>query len=146
MESGWCSLRTTNTICLIHFVELKQETHNSSKNVAYLIISDFSQDIVQIKNSCFWKMKANCASAGLTSFFSRQVYANLSGPSQGLPYFCENFLFVNYRRFNQSCKDFPPENKVLFLRNSRELGFLCDCIIGVCSPNVLKNMFIMLLS
>ena len=36
--------------------------------------------------------------------------------------------------------------KVLFLRNSRELGFLCDCIIGVCSLNVLKNLFIMLLS
>ena len=36
--------------------------------------------------------------------------------------------------------------KVLLLRNSRELGFLCDCIIGVCSLNVLKNMFIMLLS
>ena len=36
--------------------------------------------------------------------------------------------------------------KVLFLRNLRELGFLCDCIIGVCSTNVPKNMFIMLLS
>ena len=35
---------------------------------------------------------------------------------------------------------------VLLLRNSRELGFLFDCIIGVCSLNVLKNMFIMLLS
>ena len=79
------------------------------------------------------------------------------------------FIFVNYRRFSQSCKDFSPENekkkqnktkqnekkmlniwienfKVLFLRNSRELGFLCDCIIGVCSLNVLKNLFIMLLS
>ena len=62
--------------------------------------------------------------------------------------------FVNYRRFSQSCKDFSPENekkkmlsiwidlenfKVLFLRNSRGL-------IGVCSLNVLKNTFIMLLS
>ena len=74
------------------------------------------------------------------------------------------FLFVNYRRFSQSCKDFSPENenktkqnkkmlniwienfKVLFLRNSKELGFLCECIIGVCSLNVLKNLFIMLLS
>ena len=36
--------------------------------------------------------------------------------------------------------------KVLFLRNSRELRFLCDCIIGVCSLNVLKNLSIMLLS
>ena len=25
-----------------------------------------------------------------------------------------------------------------------ELDFLCDCINGVCLPNVLKNMFIML--
>ena len=55
------------------------------------------------------------------------------------------FLFVNYRRFSQSCKDFSPDNekknktkqnktkkklniwivnfKVLFLRNSRELAF-----------------------
>ena len=77
------------------------------------------------------------------------------------------FIFVNYRRFSESCKDFSPENeknktkqnktnkmlniwienlKVLFLRNSRELGFLCDCIIGVCSLNVLKNLFVMLLS
>ena len=34
--------------------------------------------------------------------------------------------------------------KVLFLRNSKELDFLCDCSNGVCLPNVLKNMFIML--
>ena len=32
--------------------------------------------------------------------------------------------------------------KVLFLRNSTELDFLCSN--GVCLPNVLKNMFIML--
>ena len=36
--------------------------------------------------------------------------------------------------------------KVLFLRNSKELDFLCDCSNGVCLPNVLKNMFIMLFS
>ena len=35
---------------------------------------------------------------------------------------------------------------VLFLRKSRELDFLCDCINGVSSPNVLKNTFIMLFS
>ena len=35
--------------------------------------------------------------------------------------------------------------KVLLRRNSRRLGFLCDCIIEVFSRNVLKNMFIMLL-
>ena len=35
--------------------------------------------------------------------------------------------------------------KVLFLTNSRELPFLWECIIGVCSLNVLKNMFVMLL-
>ena len=68
---------------------------------------------------------------------------------------CKMGPFVNYRRFSQSCKDFSPENekkkkmlsiwidlenfKVLFLRNSRGL-------IVVCSLNVLKNMFIMLLS
>ena len=34
--------------------------------------------------------------------------------------------------------------KVLFLTNSMELDFLCDCSNGVCLPNVLKNMFIML--
>ena len=34
--------------------------------------------------------------------------------------------------------------KVLFLRNSKELDFLCDCSNGVCLPNVLKNMFIIL--
>ena len=31
-------------------------------------------------------------------------------------------------------------------RNSRRLGFLCECVKEVFSPNVLKNMFIMLLS
>ena len=36
--------------------------------------------------------------------------------------------------------------KVLFLRNSRELGFLCDCIIGVCSLNVLKNLNVIVLN
>ena len=35
---------------------------------------------------------------------------------------------------------------VLFLRKLRELDFLCDCINGVSSPNVLKNTFIMLYS
>ena len=35
---------------------------------------------------------------------------------------------------------------VLFLRNSRKLDFLCDCINGVCSPDVLKNMFVILFS
>ena len=36
--------------------------------------------------------------------------------------------------------------KVLLGRKSRRLGFLCDCVKEVFSPNVLKNMFIMLLS
>ena len=34
--NGWHSLTSTNTISLVHFVEFKQETHNPSKNVAYL--------------------------------------------------------------------------------------------------------------
>ena len=34
--------------------------------------------------------------------------------------------------------------KVLFLTNSKELDFLCDCSNGLCLPNVLKNMFIVL--
>ena len=33
--------------------------------------------------------------------------------------------------------------KVLFLRNSTELDFLCDCNNGVCSPNVLKKMIML---
>ena len=49
-------------VSLIHFTELEQETHNLSKNVAYFIISDIFQDTVFIKNTCFWKMKANFAS------------------------------------------------------------------------------------
>ena len=47
---------------MYHLVELEQETHNLSKNVPYFIISDIFQDTVLIKNSCFWKMKANFAS------------------------------------------------------------------------------------
>ena len=73
-------------------------------------------------------------------------------------------LFVNFWRFDQFYKVFYPDNEkkikkktlnlwidlvnlnVLFLRKSRELDFLCDCINGVSSPNVLKNTFIMLFS
>ena len=36
--------------------------------------------------------------------------------------------------------------KVLLSRNARRLGFQCECVKEVFSPNVLKNMFIMLLS
>ena len=34
--------------------------------------------------------------------------------------------------------------KVLLLKKSKELDFLCDCSNGVCLSYVLKNMFIML--
>ena len=60
-------------VSFIHLVELEQETHNPSKNVTYFIISDLFQDKVWIKNSCFWKIKANCTSAGLTSFSADKV-------------------------------------------------------------------------
>ena len=79
-------------------------------------------------------------------------------------------LFVIFWRFDQFYKVFSPHNKtekkenkknktktktlnpwidlvnlkVLFLRNSKELDFLCDYSNGVCLPNVLKNMFLML--
>ena len=78
--------------------------------------------------------------------------------------------FVNFWRFDQFYEVFSTDNnnkkketqekkektktlnpwidlvnlKVLFLRNSKELDFLCDCSNGVCLSNVLKNMFIML--
>ena len=67
--------KTQKRVSFIHFVQLKQETHNPSKNAAYFIISDLFQDIVQITISCFWKMKANCASAGLMSFLVDKVTA-----------------------------------------------------------------------
>ena len=70
-------------------------------------------------------------------------------------------LFVNFWRVDQFYEMFSPDDKkknkkkkmlnpwidfvnlkVLFLRNSTELDFLCSN--GVCLPNVLKNMFIML--
>ena len=38
--------------------------------MAYFIISDIFQDTVLINNSCYWKMKDNCASAGLASFLA----------------------------------------------------------------------------
>ena len=62
-----------NEVSRIYFVELEQETHNPSKNLAYVIISDLFQDVVQIKNSCFWEMKVNCARAGLTYFLGNKV-------------------------------------------------------------------------
>ena len=46
-----------NGVSRVHFVELEQETQNPPENVAYVIISDLFQDIVQIKNSCFCKVK-----------------------------------------------------------------------------------------
>ena len=178
------NFRNSRRVCHIHFVQLKQETRNPSKNVAYFIISDLFQDIVQIKNSCFWKMIANCASVGLTSFSSDKFTPICLVLHTDYPpryrerdcqyirsifwssYFCENFLSVSHRRFNQSCKDYSlkikkkkkkkkrkrnlwidlKKFKVLLRRNSRKLGFLCDYIIGVFSPNVPKNMFVMLLS
>ena len=69
--------KTQKRVSFIHFVQLKQETNNPSKNAAYFIVSDLFQDIVQITNSCFWKMKANCASAGLTSFKVTAIYLAL---------------------------------------------------------------------
>ena len=54
----------------------------------------------------------------------------------------ENEKKQNKKKLNIWIENF----KVLFLRNSRELGFLCDCIVGVCPLNVLKNLFLMLLS
>ena len=127
--SGWHSLATINTIIEIqkvvsftNFVYLQQD---------YFIISDLFQDIVQIKNSCFWKIKVNCASARLMSFFSESGYANLSGPTHRLPlsiwwrereywyisriYFFHHvlrvLLFVNYLRFGQFYKVFPTDNE-----------------------------------
>ena len=41
--------------------------------MAYFIISDIFQDIVLINYSCYWKMKDNCASAGLASFLADKV-------------------------------------------------------------------------
>ena len=46
-----------NGVSRVHFVELEQETHNPSENVAYVIIYDLLEDIVLIKNSCFCKVK-----------------------------------------------------------------------------------------
>ena len=62
-----------NEVSRIYLVELEQETHIPSKNLAYVIISDLFQDVVQIKNSCFWEMKVNCARAGLTYFLGNKV-------------------------------------------------------------------------
>ena len=70
---------------LIHFDELEQETHNPSQNVAFFIISDIFQDKVLIKNSCYWEMKDNCASAGLASFLADMVTQTFFAPSHRLP-------------------------------------------------------------
>ena len=69
------NIQNSKRVSFIHFVQLKQENNNPSKNVAYFIIYDLFQDMVQITNSCFWKMKANYASAGLTSFLADKVTA-----------------------------------------------------------------------
>ena len=97
------------------FRRIKARDLQSSKNVAYYIILDIFQDIVLIKSSRFWKIKANCASAGQASFLADKVTPTclvlhtdylypqdfVSGTfgTQDLvllPHFCENFLFVNY--------------------------------------------------
>ena len=113
-------------------------------------------------------MKANCASAGLTSFsadkvtptclvlltdyhilweFSFRQLSTLQSSLLGVfPWECkEKIKKIKKNQMLNLWIDL--ENfKVLFLRNSRELGFLCDCIIWACSSNVLKYVFIMLLS
>ena len=58
-------------------------------------------------------------------------------------------IIINKKKQNKKTKTLNPwidlvNLKVLFLRNSTELDFLCDCSNGVCLPNVLKNMFRML--
>ena len=66
-----------------------------------------------------------------------------------LPYFFENFLFVNYRRFNQSCKDFSPENekkKIQQQQQQKQKKEKKEEKLNLWIYNVLKNMFIMLLS
>ena len=55
------------------FRRIKTTDSQLSKNVAYYIILDIFQDIVLIKNSRFWKMKANCASEGKASFLADKV-------------------------------------------------------------------------
>ena len=55
------------------FRRIKARELQSSKNVACYIILDKFQDIVLIKSSRFWKMKANCASAGQASFLADKV-------------------------------------------------------------------------
>ena len=67
--------------------------------------------MVQIKNSCFWKIKANCASVGLPSFSGGISLRQPVWSFTPIAIFCENFLFVDYRHFNQSCSDFPPQNE-----------------------------------
>ena len=80
--------------------------------MAYFIISDIFQDTVLIDNSCFWKMKANCASVFFladkvtpaclllhTDYHYPQDFVSGTFGTYDLfllPYFCENFLFVNY--------------------------------------------------
>ena len=84
-------------------------------------------------------------------------------------YNLEGIQWRPWRRFDQFYEVFSPDNKkkkerkkkkkekkktktlnpwidlvnlrVLFLRNSKERDFLCDCSNGVCLSNVLKNMF-----
>ena len=155
--------------------------------MAYFIISNIFQDTVLIKNSCFWKMKANCASTGLAFFLAVKVTPTcvLLHTDYHYPQDFVSETFVHKIRFYyhifvriffssiidasiKLVRSFPWEWnkknnqkqthkrrnvefmdrswKLEVLRNSRELSFLCDCIIGICSPNVLKNIFIMLLS
>ena len=66
------SRRLKHENILLHVV-IGGEYHNPLKNVAYFIISDLFQDIILIKTSCFWKMKVNCANAGLIFFLADKV-------------------------------------------------------------------------
>ena len=152
------------------FRRIRTRDSQSSKNVAYFIISDIFQDTVLIKNSCFWKMKANCASVSPITIIRRISWAGLS--VHKIYFYYHIFVRILFssiidasiklvRSFpwewnkKQKTKQTHRRRNVEFmdwswklgvLRNSRELGFLCDCIIGICSPKVLKNFFMMLLS
>ena len=89
----------------------------------------------------FLENESELCECGLTSF-RRIRLRQLVWSFTPIAIFYENFLSVKYRRFSRSCKEFSPKSEkkkktlnrpvskmVLFLRNPRELGFSCDCII-----------------
>ena len=103
----------------------------------------FFENESECRNKVFWRIRLRQPVWSYTPITIIR-WISWAGLSVHKVYFYYH-IFVKIKKKTLKLGIDLENSKVLFLTNSRELEFLCDCIIGVCSLNVLKNMFVMLL-